>query len=93
MEEANMVEVPAPVTVCGSIKGQFHDLIEIFRIGGDIPGTNYLFLGSYVNRGIHSVETFTLLLALKVRYKDRITLLRGNQEASQITQTYGFYDE
>ena len=57
MEESNVQPVYSPVTICGDIHGQLHDLLELFRMSGNIPDTNYLFMGDYVDRGYYSVST------------------------------------
>ncbi|KAF8963228.1 serine/threonine specific protein phosphatase [Flammula alnicola] len=88
LEESNIQPVSSPVTICGDIHGQFWDLLELLRKGGEVPQTSYIFMARH-----YSLETVSLLLALKARYPDRVTLLRGNHESRQITQVYGFYDE
>jgi len=93
LSESNVREMKCPVTVCGDLHGQFHDMMELFKSGGKIPDVNYLFMGDYVDRGFHSVEVVSLLVCLKVRYPERVVILRGNHESRQITQVYGFYDE
>ncbi|KAL7749140.1 putative serine/threonine protein phosphatase [Sorochytrium milnesiophthora] len=93
-QEPNVLHLQAPVTVVGDVHGQLDDVLDILlHIGGPPPDTNYLFLGDYVDRGYHSLETISLLLCLKLRWPDRITLLRGNHESRAVTQTYGFYSE
>jgi hypothetical protein len=44
LEESNVQPVKSPVTICGDIHGQFYDLLELFRNGGEIPDTNYIFM-------------------------------------------------
>ena len=92
-KEKNVVTVNTPVTIAGDIHGQFYDLLELFKTGGDFPTTKYLFLGDYVDRGRHSVQVITLLFLLKLEFPDQIILLRGNHEARSQTQVFGFYDE
>lgn len=93
MSEPMLVQVEAPVNVCGDLHGQIHDLIEIFKTGGMPPDSRFLFLGDYVDRGKHGIECITMLMALKVLYPSNIYILRGNHETDSICRMYGFFDE
>lgn len=76
-----MLKLNAPVTIVGDIHGQFYDLMELFRVASELPACQFLFLGDFVDRGLHSIETFLYLCALKVKYPNRIYMLRGNHES------------
>ncbi|KAG6433133.1 hypothetical protein SASPL_104741 [Salvia splendens] len=94
--EPSVLQLKAPVKIFGDLHGQFGDLMRLFdeygspSTAGDISYIDYLFLGDYVDRGQHSLETITLLLALKVEYQHQVYLIRGNHEAADINALFGF---
>jgi len=93
LDQSALLELEAPLKICGDVHGQYHDLLRLFEYGGFPPESNYLFLGDYVDRGKQSLETIILLFAYKVKYPENFFLLRGNHECASITRIYGFYDE
>uniref|UniRef100_A0A1I7YDT6 Serine/threonine-protein phosphatase n=1 Tax=Steinernema glaseri TaxID=37863 RepID=A0A1I7YDT6_9BILA len=93
MIEPALVRVKAPVVILGDLHGQFVDFIRILEKLGTPPRQKLLFLGDYVDRGNYSLETVTLLLAMKVRYPRAIWMLRGNHETRAVNKQYGFFEE
>ncbi|CAD2215688.1 Serine-threonine protein phosphatase N-terminal domain/Calcineurin-like phosphoesterase, putative [Angomonas deanei] len=93
MSQPMLLEIRAPVRVCGDLHGQYYDLLCIYEKCGFPPYSNYLFLGDYVDRGKHSIETIMLQFCYKVVYPDNFFLLRGIHECASMNKIYGFFDD
>ncbi|VDO85369.1 unnamed protein product [Heligmosomoides polygyrus] len=86
LEQDTMLEIEAPVNICGDIHGQYPDLLRIFNRCGYPPDCSYLFLGDYVDRGRQQLETITLLVSYKILYPECFFILRGNHECKIINK-------
>ena len=94
-QEANVVKIQDPITIVGDIHGQFFDFIKVIDddTGGPLESTKYIFLGDYVDRGCFSIEVLGLILAIKLKFKNTVYMLRGNHECRQLTSFFNFRTE
>ncbi|THD25763.1 Serine/threonine-protein phosphatase [Fasciola hepatica] len=93
LEEQTLLQVEAPIQICGNLCGHFTDLVRLFDRGGYPPLARYLFLGGYVNRGEQSLETLCLLLVYKILYPECVFMLRGSHETELKAKTRGLRAE
>jgi len=90
-KESNLLTIDLmPCYILGDIHGNFSDLFHFLEMAGMIYGgeflpAKFLFLGDYIDRGIHGLECVLLILCLKVLYPDKIYLLRGNHEWKEVS--------
>lgn len=76
--------------VAGDIHGDFSALKEYVLkfISGKFQ--KIIFLGDYIDRGKQQLECICFLLILKILFKDKVILLRGNHETELVNSHYGF---
>jgi protein phosphatase len=87
------LQVAAPVVVIGDLHGQLLDLLRIIQTFGFPTHVAFLFLGDIVDRGEFSIETCTIVFALKIKYPGSVHIIRGNHEFGFLTQRCGFKEE
>ncbi|OHS97279.1 hypothetical protein TRFO_09562 [Tritrichomonas foetus] len=88
-----ILHLSSQIVIVGDLHGQILDLFRIIREFGMPDNTSYLFLGDIVDRGEFSVETATIIFALRVMYPDNVHIIRGNHEFAQLCSRCGFLEE
>lgn len=89
-KEENMISIEGDAVVVGDLHGDFEAAVSIVDTWKDLTSDFLVFLGDYVDRGEHQLETINFLLGLKCVYPDTVFLLRGNHETASVNSYYGF---
>ena len=95
--EPRVVYLQSPAYVFGDIHGNLEDLHffsdNIWRLGMSLTAGSFLFLGDYVDRGLHCLECVAYLFAMKLQLPNKVYLLRGNHETRDINGWEEHYGE
>ena len=95
--EPRVVFLQSPAYVFGDIHGNLEDLHffsdNIWRLGMSLTAGSFLFLGDYVDRGLHCLECVAYLFAMKLQLPNKVFLLRGNHETRDINGWEEHYGE
>ncbi|KAJ1558871.1 3',5'-cyclic-nucleotide phosphodiesterase (PDEase) (3':5'-CNP) [Nowakowskiella sp. JEL0078] len=70
-KEPNLLEIDAPITVCGDVHGQFFDLLKLFEVGGSPAETRAFFICGHSRYGIQ-IRYFCLELECKHKYSEKV---------------------
>jgi protein phosphatase len=83
----------------GDTHGNFGVTVHAFKHLDPLPGSIHsrfdkiVFLGDFIDRGLHAIYNVNFLMSMKVLYPDRVILIRGNHETRETNMRYGFYEE
>ncbi|EGW14680.1 Serine/threonine-protein phosphatase PP1-gamma catalytic subunit [Cricetulus griseus] len=86
-----LLELKAPLKICGDIHGQYYDLLRLFEYSG-FPPELFVSWGLY-GQGQAVTGDNLPLAGLQNQVSGEFFLLRGKHECASINRIYGFYDE
>jgi calcineurin-like phosphoesterase family protein len=93
--EAHILDKGKLVAI-GDLHGDFHslnvDIENIQRLQLD-PHTHFIFMGDFTDRGISGLAIWRTIMHLIELNPGHVHVIRGNHEAKDMAQTFGFYKE
>ena len=96
-QEQRVLDLASPCYVLGDIHGNLDDLRffsqKLWTLGMHLTGSSFLFMGDYVDRGMHGIEVVMYLLAYKIKVPHKVFLLRGNHETRAVNGWIDWYKQ